>query len=367
MSLRAGEWVEVLGRDEILATLDANGRLDGLPFMPEMFEHCGKRFEVWKRAHKTCDTVNGTGGLRLTRAVHLKALRCNGRAHGGCGAQCSIFWKDAWLRRVDGPPFVRGPAAFRGELQAKPRARGCSEADVRRATRVPGDADAADPTYSCQATLLPGATTRLRWWDVRQYVEDYTSGNVPAYELFAGAIYMGYNKLVNRVGRVAPRVSAVLMDVYDAFQSRVGGVQYPRRQGTIPTGQRTPSRRLGLEPGELVQIRSYREILATLDGNNKNRGMFFDAEEVPYCGKTMRVVAKVDRIIDEKTGKMIMLKDHNVILDGAACQGHYSNDRMHCPRAIYALWRETWLQRPAPIAKPAAPPVERAPSRLTAR
>ena len=57
MSLRAGEWVEVLGRDEVLATLDANGRLDGLPFMPEMFEYCGKRFEVWKRT--CCLIENG--------------------------------------------------------------------------------------------------------------------------------------------------------------------------------------------------------------------------------------------------------------------------------------------------------------------
>ena len=33
-SLRAGDWVEVRGRDEILATLDAEGRRGGLPFMP---------------------------------------------------------------------------------------------------------------------------------------------------------------------------------------------------------------------------------------------------------------------------------------------------------------------------------------------
>jgi hypothetical protein len=308
--------------------------------------------------------VNSTGGLRLTRAVHLKTLRCNGRSHGGCGAQCLIFWKEAWLRRVDGPATVRSPALIRSKLQPKPQARGCTEADVQRATRAPGDTTVVDPTYSCQATLLPEATTPLRWWDVRQYVEDYTSGNVPAYELIAGAIYMGYNKTVNRVGRIAPRVSAVLMDLYDAFQDRVGGVPYPRRQGTLPAGQRTPSRPMGLEPGELVRVRSYREILATLDPNNRNRGLFFDAEEVPYCGKTVRVSAKVDRIINEKTGKMIMLKDHNVILEGVTCQGHYSNNRMHCPRAICPIWRETWLERPAGATKPTAPRVERVQPRI---
>ena len=44
--LRTGDWVEVRSESEILATLDENGELDRLPFMPEMRKHCGKRFEV---------------------------------------------------------------------------------------------------------------------------------------------------------------------------------------------------------------------------------------------------------------------------------------------------------------------------------
>ena len=55
---RAGDWVEVRTKEEILRTLDKKGQLDGLPFMPQMFNYCGKRFQVYKRAHKTCDTVN---------------------------------------------------------------------------------------------------------------------------------------------------------------------------------------------------------------------------------------------------------------------------------------------------------------------
>ena len=35
-SLRAGDVVEVRSLDEILATLDEQGELDALPFMPEM-------------------------------------------------------------------------------------------------------------------------------------------------------------------------------------------------------------------------------------------------------------------------------------------------------------------------------------------
>ena len=46
--LRAGEWVRVRSKEEILATLDNNGQLEGLPFMPEMFAFCGREFRAFK-------------------------------------------------------------------------------------------------------------------------------------------------------------------------------------------------------------------------------------------------------------------------------------------------------------------------------
>ena len=39
MTIGAGDWVEVRSKEEILATLDEHGRLEGLPFMPQMFDH----------------------------------------------------------------------------------------------------------------------------------------------------------------------------------------------------------------------------------------------------------------------------------------------------------------------------------------
>ena len=39
--------------------------------------------------------------------------------------------------------------------------------------------------YICQATQLPYFTTPLAWWDIRQYVEDYVSGNVTLRRIFA--------------------------------------------------------------------------------------------------------------------------------------------------------------------------------------
>ena len=96
---RAGDWVEVRPLNEILGTLDNNGCLEALPFMPEMAPHCGKRFQIVKAAHKTCDPTGETDLRRMKDAVHLET-RCNGGAHGGCQAGCLFFWKTKWLKRA---------------------------------------------------------------------------------------------------------------------------------------------------------------------------------------------------------------------------------------------------------------------------
>src|SRR5688572_27913060 len=106
---RAGDLIEVRTREEILSTLDKNGRLEGLPFMPQMFQYCGQRFSVYKRAHKTCDTVNPIASRRLHDGIHLN-VRCDGKAYGGCQAACLIFWKAAWLKPVDASEELRDPS-----------------------------------------------------------------------------------------------------------------------------------------------------------------------------------------------------------------------------------------------------------------
>ncbi len=78
LSFKVGDSVEVRSRGDILATLDKNGWLDNLPFMPEMFAYCGARFRVHKSAHKTCDTVNDS----LYLLQELRLLQTSSRS--GC-------------------------------------------------------------------------------------------------------------------------------------------------------------------------------------------------------------------------------------------------------------------------------------------
>jgi hypothetical protein len=340
VNLCAGDWVEVKSKEEILKTLDEQGQLDGMPFMPEMFAFCGRRFRVHKRAHKTCDTVFPVRGRRVTSSVHLET-RCDGSAHGGCQAGCLLFWKDAWLKRVDDKS--EHPASRPAGDTLAPK--GCTEKDVYRATRTAAASENEEPVYVCQATRLPYFTEDLSPYEFRQYIEDYTSGNVGLGTLLKGLSYITYQNLINR----SRGMEGFLQSLYERFQRLRGGLPYPRRRGPIPIGQPTPTEHLDLKEGEWVRVKSYQEILATCTVDNKNRGMLFDAEMMPFCGKVFRVHKRVTQILNEQTGKMMKMKNPCIILENVVCEASYSECRMFCPREIYSYWREIWLERvPAP-------------------
>jgi hypothetical protein len=133
--------------------------------------------------------------------------------------------------------------------------------------------------------------------------------------------------------------------IYDKIQTMKGGTPYPARLGRIPRGTKTPSLKLDLRPGDLVKVRSYEEILATLNEDSHNRGMYFDPEMVPYCGGTYRVLHRVEKIINEKNGKMLYMKNDCLMLDGVVCLARYAKYRRFCSRSIYPYWREIWLER----------------------
>jgi hypothetical protein len=346
MKLRAGDWVEVRSKEEILRSLDENGRLEGLPFMPQMFQYCGQRFRVYKRAHKTCDTVNGTGGRWLANGIHLD-LRCDGKAYGGCQAACLIFWKDAWLKRVGdgGNPVDTLPSRGGPDISTLVK-KECLEKDVWKATRAQDPQSPHESIYYCQATQLPYFTTHLQWWDLRQYMEDFVSRNVTLGRMLRGFVYVSYYPLCRQGRSQLEPLRLFFRWLYDRFQAMWGGVHFPRKRGLLPPGQSAPISSLNLQPGELVRIKRYEEILKTIGSRfNKNHGLFFDAELVPYCGHIYRVRTRIDRFIDERTGKMVSLKMPAVILEGVWCKSRYSDCRMGCPRSIYSWWREVWLER----------------------
>ena len=308
---KRGDLVEVLSEREILATLDDRGALDGLPFMPEMRQHCGRRFRVARRADRTC--VEGPGEKLMDDAVFLEGLRCDGAAHDGCQRDCLMFWKDSWLR----------PAGAARDASA--------ETIDSREPPQPFDypVRAADGYY-CQSTELSRATH-------------------PRQGSMATSLAVVFADL--RRGEIAPSRLAWML-----AWSLAEKIVHVLGLGTLgqltgPGSERSKGD-LGLQPGDWVEVRPVQEISATLDRAGMNRGLKFDPEMAFYKGP-YRVERRLERIILETTGKMRTLT-HTVTLEGVACQGMCAKN---CPRANPIYWREIWLRRvPAPSFALAAQP-----------
>jgi hypothetical protein len=297
MTLRPGEWGVVTGEGEILATLDERGTLEGLPFMPEMRQFCGQRFQVKSRADRT--VVEKLSVRRMRGAVHLRELRCDGGAHDGCCRGCLLFWKEAWLR----------PLGARARTQPPPPAiLPTTEAD----------------RYLCQATELARATRHLPAWDLRQFLRALRGEDT----------------------RLVDLVRAMGIFARDLFVWRL--LRKPHWEWNLLRGHcaSTPAVSLDLRPGERVRVKSKEEILATLDERGWNRGMEFSREMLAHCGKEFVVLRRVDRIIRDRTAKMVRLQN-TVLLEGAVYKDLV---RLAAPRGEFMYWRECWLERVPPDA-----------------
>jgi hypothetical protein len=327
---KAHQRVIVRSKEEILATLDANGCLNNQPFMPEMLQYCGREFRVAAVAHKTCDTVNKTGGRQLDNTLHLEGTRCDGSAHGGCEAECNIFWNDAWVKPVDD----------NGRAGQRPTAPGCSEETLRASVFAPDSGRDGVIRYRCQATQLPYATRLLPWWNLRQYWLDMSTGNF-SFGYVLKVLSMATARQLLRL----PLGHRLWLSVSDVVHRMFTGKPTPRISGTLPLGTATPVETLNVQPGEWVRVRPAAEIARTLSVNNKNRGMWFDAEQLEYCERSFQVRRRVRQIVNEHTGEMLPMQNPCITLEGSLCSGAFSEHRLLCPRAITGYWREAWLAR----------------------
>ncbi len=169
----------------------------------------------------------------------------------------------------------------------------------------------------------------LPFKDLRQYLTDIRTGNVGWAAMLRTFFFGLFNRFQSRSKRVLPRRLWIKDGLSWGFVK--GGVV-----GRTPTG------RLDLQPGELVRVKSKEEIMGTLNTDLLNRGMGFEEEMARYCGQTTRVRARVDRCIDEGTGRMLEMKSPCIVLEDVVCQGIY---HANCPREFIPFWREIWLER----------------------
>lgn len=310
--LRPGDTVRVRTAGEILATLDDNGTFEGIPFMPEMIAHVDRHYRVSNRIEKICWYTAESSSRRLPNTVLLEDLRCDGSGHGGCQAECRIYWKEAWVERVEAEaPERRSDEASLEKLREL----------VTASARTVKSLDSGDEeVYRCQITESLAASTPLHPREWNQYVAELRDGNVGVWRFLRVFVRMNIWRVAHRLGRYPDQ---------------------PRRAGP----NRVDGEKLGLQAGDVVEVRPLEEIGLTLDENLKHRGLRYSEEMTPACGKRFRVKNRVDRLIDENTGRMIELKNDCIVLDGFVCSGDRSPSSLFCPREAYPLWREAWLRR----------------------
>jgi hypothetical protein len=298
-----GELVEVRPYDEIRATLDEAGRVEALPFMPEMRRFCGTRARIFRRVDKIYDYGGRKDLRRLDDTYLLIGLRCDGSAHGDCQAHCYLLWKSSWLKRVSG-----------------------SADDGRRARQSPGESDAVDAgakplpaaggslRYRCQFTELVAASAPLSTMDYRQDLRPLLAGNVT---LRAFGL-------------------ALCTRIFNFVQRLRGGVGYPM----MPPPGAVPKPAATLRRGDEVVVRDAADIVATLDGRLRNRGLYFDPEMTKYCGRPSVIKARVDRIIDDATGLMRTMKSPCLVLENI----DYTGETLRfVAQHEHLFWRDLWL------------------------
>jgi hypothetical protein len=297
-----GEVVEICSWETIQQTLDARGTLDGVPFMREMLPHCGQRVRILRYVDKVYDYGKSKTLRRVNDCVLLVNLRCDGSAHGGCQARCSMFWKTAWLKRP-GAPDNTAPARSDRDRTTEGVAKAMTEQ--------------YEEPYTCQYTEVAAASSPMKWWDIRKDLRPLLSGNVslPAF------------------------VVALLTRAFNRVQGLRGGVPFPQVSNS---GQsKTPVVTKNMRTSDAVAVLSMQEIGQTLDAGSRNRGLWFDREMTKHCRQSYKVLQRVDRIIDDATRRMVPMKTPCIVLEDVVATGEFLH---FCAQQEYLFWREAWLR-----------------------
>ncbi len=298
-----GDLVRIKSAQAIRATLDAQSCVDGLPFMDEMAEFCGRTARVYRVVDKIYDYGRSSVMRRLDGCVLLAGLRCDGASHGGCEAACYIVWKACWLEPTD----------LLAAVPLKP------EQVLSSRAGLTGTAP-----FHCQYTELTAASKPSAKFTVRGSLGPLVAGNVT----------------------LSAFATAITTKAFNAVQGWRGGVAFPA--STAADGP-APVAGTPLQAGEWVRIRLPHEIARTLDKNSKNRGLWFDIDMLKFCGQHFQVRGRVQQIIDVRNNAMIPMKTPCITLHDVHYTGEFQGfGEQH----DFLYWREAWLQRtePPPVA-----------------
>jgi len=246
----------------------------------------------------------------MQNVVVLKMNRCDGCFHGDCQMGCEFLWKLDWLEHADAPEQDAGsvvpPESTPSQLQEK-------LVQLTAGTGNQEPTKSSGQFFRCQATELGAATRQTSPLHFGQYLVEHKTNGTPWSAIVRYIAMLLVKKGLRRSDNVAGPC------------------------------KRTPVDVLNLQPGDSVKVKPMEKILETLDARGCNRGLWFDpAEMKPFCGQTLTVTRRIDRIIDEGSGELLEMKVPSIVLDETQCSGLH---RRFCSRAMLHFWREVWLER----------------------
>ena len=141
---------------------------------------------------------------------------------------------------------------------------------------------------------------------------------------------------------------------FDAVATRVNSTlrSLPSRSGEhVPAAdaggaggsrEETTMEVLGLHRGEVVEVRSPAEILATLDDRGCLNNLPFMPEMISRCGRLFTVDRRADKVCDTiETLRSRRINDA-VLLEGERCDG---SGHAGCQADCKFYWHEAWLRR----------------------
>ncbi len=123
----------------------------------------------------------------------------------------------------------------------------------------------------------------------------------------------------------------------------------------MQTAEQIPVRRpLSLRVGQLVEVRSAEEILATLDESGELDSLPFMPEMLRWCGQRLTVYRSAHKACDTITRTGVRKMTDAVHLTGARCDGSGHDG---CEAACLIFWKTDWLKLvdDADAGAPAAP------------
>lgn len=103
-------------------------------------------------------------------------------------------------------------------------------------------------------------------------------------------------------------------------------------------------RSMEIKAGDLVRVRSKKDINNILDNWRMYKGCSFMDEMYQYCGRTFKVLKAVHNFYDEANQRLVKCRDI-LILEDVICSGRRTLYKERCDRNCFLFWHTAWLDK----------------------